>query len=251
MSMQRRAPDWQTQHLARHVYFFETTSSTQTEARRLIATGQAAGTLIVARQQSAGRGRFGRIWHSPIGNLYLSFILQPALTLARWPQYALIAALALADAIEEVSGLPAQLKWPNDVLLDGQKVAGILAEVEGDYLILGVGVNVNAALPAELGHATSLAQHIGRPIELQPLLKAFVERFDGYYAASLRGERFDAQWSSRMQMLGQQVRVQSGAQVIEGLAERIDESGALSVRRADGQAIVCRAGEVTLRALDF
>jgi BirA family transcriptional regulator, biotin operon repressor / biotin---[acetyl-CoA-carboxylase] ligase len=109
-------------------------------------------------------------------------------------------------------------------------------------------LNVNAPLPADLADATSLQVAARHMIEATPMLKAFVERFDQYYGESLHGARFEERWAERLQTLGQRVRVRIGAQVIEGVAEGVNETGALLLRCADGSQIVCHAGEVTLHA---
>src|SRR5205823_11397045 len=119
---------WQTRYVAKRVYRFDSLSSTQDQARQLIAEGRADEALVVAAEQTHGRGRSTHAWHSPRGNLYLSFVFQPDLPLAQWSQYSMITALALQSAILSAGQLPVQLKWPNDVLVRERKVAGILAE---------------------------------------------------------------------------------------------------------------------------
>jgi BirA family biotin operon repressor/biotin-[acetyl-CoA-carboxylase] ligase len=239
-------PTWRTQHIGTTVYFYETVTSTQHSARQLIAAGHAQGMVISTHEQTAGRGRLGRAWHSPRGNLYVSCVVRPTLPLPLWSQYTMMTALALADAIQSVTGLSAALKWPNDVLMDDRKVAGILAETCDDQLIIGVGVNVNAELPSTLTTATSLRLMTQREVDATQLLKVFVEQLDACYDASLRGERFDARWAARLQTLGQVVRVQCGEQIIHGFAERVEADGALVVRCDDGSRVTYHAGEVTL-----
>ncbi|MEP7198254.1 MAG: biotin--[acetyl-CoA-carboxylase] ligase [Chloroflexota bacterium] len=246
--MQTFQPLWRTRHVAITVRAFEVLASTQREACECVATGQADGLLVMADEQTNGRGRLGRAWQSPPGNLYLSLVLKPPPPIAGWPRYTLLAALALADAIESVCDVPPSLKWPNDVLVRGRKVAGILAEVVDERLVLGVGVNVNAPVPTELPHATSLRDEVGHEVERARLLQAFVEQFDAHYDESLHGARFMSRCAARMETLGREVRVQMGAQTITGIAESVTDDGALIVRQADDSRIVCHAGEVTLRA---
>jgi BirA family biotin operon repressor/biotin-[acetyl-CoA-carboxylase] ligase len=241
-----KIPVWRTQHIGTTVHFYETVDSTQRIARQLIAEGRARGALVIAHTQTAGRGRLGRAWHSPRGNLYLSYVLQPTLPLALWSQYTMMTALALADAIQSVIGLSAALKWPNDALIEQHKVAGILAETCDDQLIIGVGVNVNAELPSELTTATSLHHAVGHEVDMMELLRVFIERTDALYVASLHGERFDARWAARLHTLGQYVQVQFGERTIVGYAERVETDGALVVRCDDGSRMTCHAGEVTL-----
>ena len=237
---------WQTQHVATHVYRFDRVSSTQDEARRLIEQGQAHGALLVAAEQTHGRGRSTHTWHSPRGNLYLSFVLRPDLPPSAWSQVTMITALALQAAIVSTVQLLVQLKWPNDALVRNRKVAGILAEIVDAYLMVGVGVNVNADLSDALSQATTLRAEIGRPLDVAILLRRFVEQLDEYYGQLLQGERFTRAWSAQLVTLGRVVRVRMGAQVVEGVAEQVDDSGALLVREASGAITVCHAGEVTL-----
>ncbi|MBI1800171.1 MAG: biotin--[acetyl-CoA-carboxylase] ligase [Chloroflexi bacterium] len=240
--------DWQTRHVATRVVEMETTPSTQLEARRMIELGDADGVLVIAHRQTAGRGRLGREWVSPDGgNLYLSFILRPRLPVSEWHQFTMMAALALAEAMEATAAVVVQLKWPNDLMIDRAKVAGILAEVADAYVIVGVGVNVNADLPAELAEAVSLKQAAHRPVNTRELLRRFVIQFDGYYDSSLRGATFEQAWAARLYTLGKAVRARVGEREIVGIAETVDATGALWIRTAEGTRISCPAGEVTLR----
>ncbi len=239
---------WRTRHVATRVYRLGTVASTQDEARRLIERGDAHGALVIAEEQTQGRGRHARAWHSPCGNLYLSFVLQPALSVSEWTQFTMMAALAVRESVAVICTRPARLKWPNDVLIGERKVAGILSEIVGTYLSIGVGLNVNAPLPSTLDQATTLRGEVGHALDTGELLRDLVERMDAYYAQLLTGARFTRAWSAQLSTLGRAVRVQMAGQSIEGLAERVDEAGALLVRRPDGSLFVCHAGEVTLRA---
>jgi BirA family biotin operon repressor/biotin-[acetyl-CoA-carboxylase] ligase len=138
----------QTRRLARTARYLAQVDSTQAEARRLLMAGVPDGTVVVAGEQTAGRGRLGRAWHSPPGNLYASLVLRPSLPLAEWPQCTMAAALAIAGTLDALPVPGVALKWPNDVLIDGRKVAGMLAEAMDASLIVGFGVNANAELPA-------------------------------------------------------------------------------------------------------
>src|SRR5581483_2965854 len=174
--------------------------STQRLARDLARAGAEEGTCVVAEAQSAGRGRLGRTWHSPPGtNLYCSVVLRPPLAPAAVPQLALVAGVAVAAAVAETTTLSAEIKWPNDVLVGGRKVAGILTELEAElervrFVIVGIGVNLNTtAFPAELAErATSLALASGRPVDRAAftgrLLAALEERY-GRRAPRSRGAR--------------------------------------------------------------
>ncbi len=235
-----------TRYIGTSVCRLSCVESTQVEARRLIAAGQGDGALVVAESQTAGRGRFAREWQSPAGNLYVSFILRPPMPLAEWPQVMMLAALALSETFDDLGVAQAAIKWPNDILVGESKVAGMLSEVAGAHLILGIGVNVNAPVPTDLPHATSLRAALGRELELETFLQALVVRLDNYYVQLLSGRRFTAPWAARLVTLGQTVRVLAGDAIVKGIADSVDSSGALRVRQRNGTLAILHSGEVTL-----
>ncbi len=235
---QRRVA-WKLRHL-------DQVDSTQAEARRLIAAGEAEGWAIVAAQQSAGRGRLSRAWLSPPGNLYVSLILRPPLPLAGWPQFASMAALAVAETLDRLQVAGVALKWPNDVLVAGRKIAGVLSESVSDYLVIGIGLNVNADVPPDLPDATSLKLVLGHAVDLPSLLQALLGRLDNLLEDLDRGESLTERWAARLQTLGRSVRVQSGERTIVGVAERVTADGALVVRLTGGVEEVFHAADVTL-----
>ena len=237
---------WQTTHIATTTRRLETTASTQAEARRLIAAGKGDGLAVVAAEQRAGRGRFGREWLSPAGNLYLSLVLKPPQPLSFWPQYTMLAALAVASALESVPAGPVGLKWPNDVLLADRKVAGILAEVAGEHLILGIGVNVNAPLAERAAAATSIREVTGMPADLSSITRTIIEEIDAGFGRALHGAHFDRLWAARLDTLGRQVCVQTGQGRVEGWAENVTREGALVVRKSDGSRETFLAGDVSI-----
>src|SRR5690606_35416900 len=227
---------------------------TNDRAAELAAAGAPEGTLVVAREQDAGRGRHGRVWASPPGGLYFSLVLRPADPMPRRLPVALLGGLAAAEAIEEVTGLRAELKWPNDVMLDGRKVAGILGEMTrdeaGPRIVLGVGINAAPppeALGAELaGVAASLAELASGP-DPAALLAAFLRHFEGHYASVRRGggATILAVACARMPLLGKPVRVRLAAdQQLTGIASGLNATGGLVLEREDGTRTVVVAGEV-------
>lgn len=225
--------------------------STQTIARQLAHDGAAEGTVVVAREQTGGRGRLGNSFFSPPGGLYLSLLLRPTLAPSHTPLIGLVAGVALAQAIADVSGRESVLKWPNDVLLSGRKVCGILAEVVGGCTIVGVGVNANippATLPAGLRTtATSLLAESGRAVALDDLLSAILGRFErGYRQLLDKPESAVAEWRATPNVLGERVRVATHGRVLEGVAADLDADGALIVRIATGELCRCVAAEVHL-----
>ncbi|MBX3469939.1 MAG: biotin--[acetyl-CoA-carboxylase] ligase [Planctomycetes bacterium] len=229
-------------------------ASTNDRATALAAEGAPEGSLVVARRQTAGRGRHGRPWASPPGGLYASLVLRPDEAMLRRLPATLLAGLAVAEAIDATTpGARAELKWPNDVHLGGRKVSGILGELtrdaRGPLLVLGLGVNVStdpAALPADLqATATSIAAACGAAPGPEVLLGAFLERFEAHYDAVRQGggATILAAASARMPALGKPVRVRLVDRVLEGTAAGLNATGGLVVE-ADGRRETVVAGEV-------
>ncbi len=225
--------------------------STQNVARTLADAGAPEGTVVWADHQTRGRGRRGRAWADEPGSaLLLSIILRPAAALPRLPQISLLAGVAAAEAIGEESGLAVALAWPNDLLLNGRKVAGILAESfasrdGGAMVILGIGVNINQArFPDNLAaRATSLALESGRQFDREKLLKTLLLRLEGWY------HRWGAEgfapvreaWRQGSGTLGQRVTVEEG---IGGIAVDLAEDGALIVQTDSGGTVRVLAGDL-------
>jgi BirA family biotin operon repressor/biotin-[acetyl-CoA-carboxylase] ligase len=218
---------------------YHSLTSTQTVARAWAAEGAPEGAAVLADHQTEGRGRQGRRWTTPPGTaLLFSVILHPALPLARWPEIPLAAGCAVAEGLEAVAPVSAKLKWPNDVLVDGWKLAGILAEgVAGvaPHVVLGVGVNVSqrdADWPADLaGRARSLAG-LGRAVSREELLADILARLDVWYGV-LHNEGFEPVRDSwrRRGLLGLQVSLADG----KGTSIDLGPRGELVVQRADGR----------------
>jgi len=239
--------------IGRSLHWHATLPSTNEEAMRLAAVGAAEGTVVIAEEQTAGRGRRGRGWTSPAGGVWLSVVLRPALPVGGLPLIGLAAAVAAARAIQSAAGLRAKVKWPNDVLVGGAKVAGILTEAgpAAAWTVLGIGLNANVPA-ALLPHATpypvtSLLEQAGGPIDRGHLTVALLRELDHAYAV-LRGngrERVLAWWRECSDTLGRPVRVETMSRVVEGLAVDVDGDGALLLRTPRGiERIV--AGDVTL-----
>ncbi len=231
--------------------YFPALASTNTYAADLAREGAAEGTLVITDFQTAGRGRVGRVWKShPNQHLALSLVLHPTFP----PHYLVMAsALTVADAIEDVTGLRAEIKWPNDVLLDGRKVCGILIETSLGYAILGIGLNVNGSFAddAELAaRATTLADAAGHPVPREVLAAALLRGLDTLYAElSAQGElahqRIRAEWRSRLVILGRHVTIQQGENARSGVAEDVDADGALLLRLDNGEPRTITWGDVS------
>jgi BirA family biotin operon repressor/biotin-[acetyl-CoA-carboxylase] ligase len=243
----------------RDVRWFDEVDSTQIVARDLARAGASEGTVVVAERQTAGRGRLGRAWHSPAGvNLYCSILLRPAVPPHVVPQLALVAGVAVAAAVAEETGEEPGIKWPNDVLLDGRKVAGTLTEMDSalervEHVILGIGVNLNGgegAFPPELrDKATSLRRVTGRRVDRAAFAARLLAALEARYGRYLRGgfASVRAEWESRSSLTGAQVRVLAPEGERAGRVLGLDADGALRLRQADGRIIRIVAGEVTVR----
>ena len=244
-----------TRLVGKRLLYFQEVSSTMDEAVHRAERGAEEGTVVVAETQTASRGRHGRSWVSRSGNLYLSLILYP--TLETLPHLNSLCGVAVARAIAHSSGLKPRIKWPNDILLDGKKVAGILVEsaIAGNavrYAIVGIGVNI-ALDPEEIselaGSAVGLNQVSAGDIPRDELLREILQQLDSLYSRLNRGETPVEEWEELLDTLGQRVKVSWNGEKYLGHAEGIDELGSLLLRQDNGQLATFAAGDVTsLRA---
>ena len=228
-------------------YAFEEVTSTMDVAHQLVRQGTPEGTCVWTTRQRQGRGRFGRTWESPEGGAYFSVILKPARSAEEIPQLSLVAGLSAAEAIRELTRLSPSIRWPNDLLLEGQKVAGILIEAKDGAVVVGVGMNVTTQPTALPETATSLAA-CGAACDPYTLTAEACRRFEGWYD-SWRTEGFAPirealrPWLSH---LGEVVRVTLGTtHPVEGQAVDVDETGRLLLRLESGAIRPCEVGEVT------
>jgi BirA family biotin operon repressor/biotin-[acetyl-CoA-carboxylase] ligase len=242
-----------TRFVGRRLEYRGGLGSTQDLARELARAGASEGTVVLAGRQTAGRGRLGRSFVSPRGGLYFTVVLRPALEHLR--PLPIVAALAVARGLERVAGLRTALKWPNDVLVGGRKVCGILVESEltgqaVNYVLLGIGMNVSAdmsAYPEIAAIASSAAAEAGRSVSREALAAAVLNELEELYLAVQAGQRVQDEWRTRLETLGRQVRVTCGQITEAGLAEDVDSDGSLILRRPDGSRVTIAAGDVTLR----
>ncbi len=255
----------QTKWAGRRLVFFESTGSTNPDAKRFAEEGAPHGTTVVADRQTAGRGRRGRSWESPAGrSIYFTSIVRPAFVPDKASMITLVMALSVAEAIQEVTGLPTGIKWPNDIVVNGKKVVGILTEMsmtpemnEIQFLVAGVGVNVNQEsleeFPEELrGTATSLKIESGRQFDRAALLAEILARFEESYetferTGDLSGLR--ARYESRLVGRNAVVRVLDPAGEYTGISRGITETGELIVEKESGERTLVYAGEVSVRGL--
>lgn len=247
-----------TVRLGRQVICLPEAGSTNVEAYRLAEEGAAEGTVIIADAQLQGKGRLGRQWHSPSGvNLYCSLVLRPSIPPVEAFQLTFLSAVAVARTIEASISTPPVIKWPNDILLNGRKVAGLLNEMSAEtervnFVILGIGVNLNMRpeqFPADLRHpATSLFIESDREVSRLDFVRYLLEALDSLYIDFLSNGYSGVrdEWVARCGMIGCRVAVSGTSEQIEGIAEGIDESGALLVRKESGSLARVLAGDVRI-----
>jgi BirA family biotin operon repressor/biotin-[acetyl-CoA-carboxylase] ligase len=226
-------------------------TSTNDEVRDLADAGAASGTIVVAREQTRGRGRHGRSWASPPGNLYVSVLLRPHCSIAKSVELSFLTSLSLAEAIDSLGPKP-KLKWPNDVLIDGAKVAGILLEADADpsgqcaLVIIGTGVNI-AVAPADAPYAvTSLARCGVQGVTPYDLLHRYIDRL-AIWLDRWQAEGFPVvrqAWQERSFGLGQPIRLRLRQEEIEGRFVDLSDRGALVIEETNGRRHEIAAGDV-------
>ena len=241
------------------ILYFNEVDSTNNQAKREAENGAAHGTLVVADSQSAGKGRRGRSWSSPVGTgVFMSLILKPELH----PEYAsmltLVVALATARALEEITGLSAMIKWPNDIVVNKKKVVGILTEMSTEmesihYVVAGVGINVNMdKLPEEINKtATSLRIELGKPTNRAVLIEAFLRYFEEYYEKFERDKDLSnlmVPYNERLINKGNMVKILGTNEEYVGKALGINKRGGLLVERENGIEMIT-SGEVSVRGV--
>lgn len=242
--------------LGTRFHYFTELDSTNTRARELAENGAPEGEIVIAESQTQGRGRLGRRWESPpFSNLYLSVVLRPSLPPKHAPQITLAAAVALVETVGSFLPRPVAIKWPNDILIDGKKLAGILTEAACaaeriEYVILGIGLNLNyraEAMPEPLRQkATSMADMAGKNLSRETVLARLIHDLDRCYG-ELEESGFAAlrpRWEAHFGLRGRRVRVELGDQTIIGRAQGIDREGALIVETEEDQRRRIVAGDV-------
>lgn len=249
-----------TKTMGQTIYFYEETDTTNNRARELALEGAPEGTLVVAEKQTAGRGRRGKVWESPLGTgIWMSLVLRPQIMPAEASVLTLLCGLATAEAIEAETGLSAGIKWPNDILINGKKAVGILTEMDCEmsevhFVIPGIGINVNTAsfLPEIAEIATSLYLECGKTVSRRRLVHRVLERLEEHYETFLRTGSFAAMledYRKHCITLGKEVHV-LGREPFFAEALDITPEGELLVRRADnGKEEVVFSGEVSIRGV--
>ena len=243
-----------TRIIGRRLLYYPDLSSTMDEAGKLGEGDAEEGAVVVAETQTAGRGRQGRNWVSQPGNLLVSVLFRP--TLEALPFISIIGGVAAARAVRKVTGLEPKIKWPNDLLIQGRKVAGILAEsaIAGDsiwYAVLGVGMNVslNTDQTEEIASfATSVNAAAGKVVPREDLLRQFLMDLDALYLALGQDQSPIEEWQGLLSTTGQRLEATWGNESFIGVAEGTDPMGNLLLRQDDGSLLTLTAGDVTLGA---
>jgi len=242
-----------TKTIGKKILFFEEVDSTNNKAKQ-IALEEKEGTVVISEMQTSGRGRRGREWHSPKGGIYVSFILKPNMSPEKAPQITLVSSLALVEALNSMfQKLNAKIKWPNDVLISGKKISGILTELSSDmekinYIVVGVGVNISTGINNLPENATSLKLEMNQDISVKLFLKSFLEHYDSIYQEYLNGsiDQIIKRWKNNSDTLGKKVKIIGINETYEGLAKDIDENGALILQTKEKE-IKVYSGDVSLR----
>ncbi len=242
-----------TKRLGQNAMFLDTVGSSMDEAFRLGMEGAPEGTIVCAETQTKGRGRLGRRWASPKGKgIYASLILRPHFAPAQTAQLTLMTAVAIAQALTKISGIKIEIKWPNDLLVGGRKLAGILTELRAEmdqveFVVIGFGINVNSTAQNLVEGSTSLKMETGnsfsRVLVLQELLVSLEFWYDG-----LKKQGFQPvlkAWKSNSATLKTRVRVTDADGVAEGVAFDLDDDGGLLIRQDSGVVIKKMAGDIT------
>lgn len=247
-----------TQVLGNKLFYFPELDSTNNEAKKAANDGCPEGTLVITETQMSGRGRLSRGWFSPRNKgIWFSVVLRPPFPPQEAPKCTLMAAVALNQSIRKFTGLSCGIKWPNDILINGRKLVGILTEMSAEmdainHVVIGMGINVNVTreeLPAELSEiATSLQIELGQPVSRIALFMSILEHLEQLYM-TVKQKGFApilATWKEEAITLGKEVSVMGPDRTFQGIAEDIDAEGALLVRTAEGLERVL-AGDVSIR----
>ncbi len=239
----------------RKILLFDRVTSTNEVARTEAAKGASEKTVFLAKEQTSGKGRFGRSWFSPVGGLYFSYILRPGRSFGFLELLPILAALAVREGLERVCHLSPKLRWPNDVTLSDRKVAGVLVQIESigeqvQFVVVGIGVNVNMAyadFPETIREqVTSTLALTSKKIDLDQLCHLILDEFDSRYARLLQGEAQSLQGeiSVHLSTLGRRIRITTDSGLIDGEALRIQADGSLEVLKDTGETTFVSCSDV-------
>lgn len=242
------------------IHFFDEVDSTNNVIKKMAEEGANHGTVVVAESQSAGRGRIGRAWISPKGTgIWMSLLLRPMIKPESASMLTLVAALAVRGAIETMTGAACLIKWPNDLVLNGRKICGILTEMNAqvdriNYVVVGIGINVNMeSFPEELTNtASSLYIETGRKFTRRKIIDEFCKVFEKYYDVFLQTEdlsRLYEEYNGCLANYNNQVKILDTKESYVGVSQGINQFGELIVMDESGKLQIVRSGEVSVRGI--
>jgi BirA family biotin operon repressor/biotin-[acetyl-CoA-carboxylase] ligase len=233
--------------LEQRIHYFPEIGSTMDAARELAKKGAGEGTIVIAEAQTRGRGRLSREWLSPEGGIYFTLVLRPRISPAYAPRINLMASIAVAATIRKLFGLKAELKWPNDVLIEGRKVCGILAEIDAEtdvvnFVNVGIGINANTSIPQFEKTVTSLNDMLGKEISRKEFLSALLMEIERRQPLLMKADLLE-EWKKLSVTLNKDVKIVAPGEVIVGRAIDIDTTGALIVQEKNGSLKKAMAGD--------
>jgi len=242
-----------TRLIGSKVIYYPSLASTMDKAREAALGGAAEGTVVIADEQTAGRGRINRAWLSPKGSVALSLIIYPEVK--NLPYLIMLASLSVLHCIKKATGLEAGIKWPNDVLINGKKVCGILVETSAQkknkvYSLIGIGLNVNVKtpdIPEISAIATSLSYEMKLEVSRLKIIRGLLRELDRFYLTLPDAAPIFEEWRDNLVTLGREIKVTSGGSVVGGMAEAVAGDGSLMLRDREGKLTRIIAGDVSLR----
>lgn len=262
LSSEELEPLLDTGFIGRNIVYMETVDSTNSYAKKAAEVFFTEGTVIISEEQSLGRGRLGRYWMSPRGKgIWMSLLLKPEVLPSDAPKLTIVAAQAVANALRDSCGLTAMIKWPNDIVVGGRKICGILTEMSAEedeikYVVVGIGINANLEAgdfgPELSDTATSVRLEKGSIISRKVLTAAVLTEFEKLYMEFVKTgsiEFFLKEYKEKSAVLGKEIRVISKREEITGLAVDISAEGQLVLRLEDGSLREVMSGEVSVRSL--
>jgi BirA family biotin operon repressor/biotin-[acetyl-CoA-carboxylase] ligase len=249
-----------TSFMGQNCIFLESVGSTNNYAKKIAEEGAASGTLVIAEEQTGGKGRRGRTWTAaPGSNVMMTLLLRPEIQPEHASMLTLLMALAVAGGIRKMTGLDARIKWPNDVVVNGKKICGILTEMNTEvdyinYVVIGTGINVNQeAFPEEIAHmAGSLYGELGQKVSRSALIQAILEELETLYEIFLKTEDLSElceKYNEICANVGHEIRVLEPGNEYTGMTEGINSKGELVVQKGNGECVCVYSGEVSVRGL--
>ncbi|MGL6173480.1 MAG: biotin--[acetyl-CoA-carboxylase] ligase [Cellulosilyticaceae bacterium] len=254
-----RIKNLNTKYMGKELEYHKTIDSTNIRAKEWAKEGAKEGSLVIAEYQSAGKGRLGRTWLSPKGEgIWMSLILKPLLEISKIPQLTIVAGLCMSQAIENVTGLKVEIKWPNDIIINNKKIAGILTELSAssnniNSVVVGIGVNVNnQEIDSTIPYATSLTLEGNKVYEKEEIIKEFLDLFEVNYEQYIKEKSIAfllEEYRMRCVNLNKEVKIISNKKEYIAYVQNINDEGSLEVRRLDGNIETIFTGEVSVRGL--